>query len=164
MKSLLFALMTLAFLASPGQAQAPMPPHEFVAKAAISNMFGVEAGTMALQKSASPEIKKFAHLAVNDRTTAGTGLRQILAKRSGISAPEIPDSKHQDILRELGTLQGADFDRAYIKSQQQASEDAVALFSAYAEAGTDQELKTFAAKTLPVMQAQRDLLKAFPGN
>jgi putative membrane protein len=161
LKPLLLGLAALALAALPLRAQT-LPAEQFVAEASVSNMFAIEAGTLALQKSNSPEIKKFAHQTVNDRTTLGTGLRQILAKRSGISAPEMPDDKRQAILRELSNLQGPEFDRAYVLAQQKANEEAEALFSSYAQAGTDEELKTFASKNLPTMQDYAKQAKALP--
>jgi putative membrane protein len=160
-KPLLLGLAALALAALPLRAQTP-PAEQFVAEASVSNMFAIEAGTLALQKSNSPEIKKFAHQAVNDRTTLGTGLRQILAKRSGISAPEMPDAKRQAILRELSNLQGTEFDRAYVLAQRQANEETEAIFAAYAQAGTDEELKAFAGKTLPALQDYTRQAKVLP--
>lgn len=161
LKPFLLGLAALALAAMPLRAQTP-PVEQFIAEASVSNMFAIEAGTLALQKSNSPEIKKFAHQAVNDRATLGTGLRQILAKRSGISAPEMPDAKHQAILRELSNLQGAEFDRAYVLTQQKANQEAEALFTAYAQAGTDEELKAFAGKNLLTLQDYARQAKALP--
>lgn len=162
MRAVLLALVALAFCVSRAPAQEPLQPDEFVKKAAISNMMAVELGTLALQKSSSPEIKAFAHQAVNDRTTAGTGLRQIVAKRSGIALPERPDHAHQDILRQLGDKQGPEFDRAYVAAQKQAQDEAMALFSGYAQTGSDTELKSFASKTLPLLQTQGELTRKLP--
>lgn len=162
MRAFLLALVTAVALAASSQAQAPLPPEEFINKAAISNMFGVELGTLALQKSSSPEIKSFAHQAVNDRTTASTGLRQIVAKRTGISLPEAPDAEHRGILRALGDKQGDEFDRAYVAAQMKAQEEVMALFTAYAQDGTDAELKSFATKTLPTLKAQTELARNLP--
>lgn len=161
LKPFLLGLVALAFAAMPLRAQAP-EAEQFIAEASVSNMFAIEASTLALQKSDSPEIKKFAHQAVNDRSTLGTGLRQIVAKRSGISAPEMPDAKRQAILRELGNLQGPEFDRAYVVAQQKANEETEALFAAYAQSGTDAELKTFAGKALPVLQDYTRQAKVLP--
>ena len=163
MRAVLLALVALAFCASHAPAQEPLQADEFVKKAAISNMMAVELGTLALQKSSSPEIKAFAHQAVNDRTTAGTGLRQIVAKRSGIALPERPDQAHQDILRELGNKKGAEFDRAYVTAQKRAQDEAMALFSSYAQTGADAELRTFASKTMPLLQTQGELARKLPG-
>lgn len=161
LKPLLFGLAALVLAVLPVRAQTPAP-EQFIAEASISNMFAIEAGTMALQKSNSPEIKKFAHQSVSDRTTLGTGLRQIVAKRTGISAPEMPDDKRRAILRQLGDLQGAEFDRAYAQAQQKANEEAEALFAAYAQSGSDEELKSFASKNLPTLQDYARQAKALP--
>lgn len=162
MKLLLPISLVLGLTAAAALAQTALPPQEFVTQATVSNMFGVESATLALHKSASPEIKTFAHRMVNDRTTAGSSLRQITARRSDISLPERPDAKHLDLLRELAEMQGASFDQAYVKTQRQAHDEAVALLSSYAANGTDPELKAFAAKTLPKLQELSKQAKELP--
>ncbi|WP_181832682.1 DUF4142 domain-containing protein [Bosea caraganae] len=161
LKPFLLGLAVLALAALPLRAQTPQA-EQFIAEASVSNMFAVEAGTLALQKSNSTEIKTFAHQAVNDRTTLGTGLRQILAKRSGISAPDMPDEKRLAVLRDLGNLQGAEFDRAYVLAQQKANEETEAMFAAYAQSGSDEELKSFASKALPMLQDYAKQAKKLP--
>lgn len=161
LKPFLLGLAALALAALPLRAQVPAP-EQFITEASVSNMFAIEASTLALQKSDSAEIKKFAHQAVNDRSTLGTGLRQIVAKRTGISAPEMPDGKRLAILRELSNLQGPDFDRAFVLAQQKANEEAESLFAAYAQAGTDDELKSFASKNLSTLQDYTRQAKALP--
>ncbi len=39
----------------------------------------------------------------------------------------------------------------------------MALFSSYAQAGSDAELKGFAGKTLPILQTQGELTQKLPG-
>ncbi len=163
LRSILLGMVALALAAMPLRAQAPAADR-FIAEASVSNMFAIEAGTLALQKSSSAEIKKFAHQSVNDRTTLGTGLRQILAKRSGISAPEMLDERRRAVVRELSDLQGAEFDRAYVLAQQKANEETEALFTAYAQNGADEELKSFASKALPTLQDYSRQTKSLPAS
>jgi putative membrane protein len=159
MRILLPIVMAFGLSAALATAQDSLPPQEFATQAALSNMFGVESATLALHKTASPEIKSFAHRLANDHTTAGSGLRQITARRSDIALPERPDSRYLDMLRDLADRQGEDFDRAYVKAQRSVHEEAVMLVSRYAQNGSDPELKAFAAKSLPTLERLNDKAK-----
>ena len=159
----LLPIMTATLLWSlSATAQTAMPPQDFVHKTAASTMFAVESATLALHKTTSPEIKSFAHRLANDRGTTGSSLRQIIAKRSDIALPERPDGHQLDLLRDLAALQGSDFDRAYVSAQRQAQEESLAVIAAYAENGSDPELKAFAEKTLPTLQKLDAEAKALP--
>ncbi len=160
---LLLPIVTAAVLsASAAFAQEPLQPQDFATQAAVANMFGAQSATLALHKTSSPEIKRFAHRLANDHGTAGSGLRQITARRSDIALPERPDARHLDMLRELSSKQGLDFDKAYVAAQRAAQQETVTLVSAYAQNGSDPELKAFAAKTLPTLQELDRKAKALP--
>lgn len=159
----LLPIVTAAVLsASAAFAQEPLRPQDFATQAAIANMFGAQSATLALHKTSSPEIKSFAHRLANDHGTTGSSLRQITARRSDIALPETPDARHLDMLRELSSKQGPDFDKAYVAAQRAAQQETVALVSAYAQSGSDPELKAFAEKTLPTLQELERRAKALP--
>jgi putative membrane protein len=62
------------------------------------------------------------------------------------------DRQHQETAETLAKLQGANFDREFMRHMVTDHEKAVRLFAAQAQDGTDAELKAFAAKTLPTLQ------------
>lgn len=162
MKLLLSIVTTAVLSASTAFAQTSPPPQDFAAQAAVANMFGVESATLALHKTNSPEIKSFAHRLANDHGTTASNLRQITARRSDIALPERPDGRHLDMLRDLSSLQGPDFDKAYVAVQRTAQQESVALVSAYAQGGSDPELKAFAEKALPTLLELDRKAKALP--
>lgn len=162
MRMLLPIIMACGLSAAAALAQQPLPPQDFAARAAVTHMFGLESATLALHKTSSPEIKSFAHKLANEHGTTASTLRQVAARRSDIALPERPDSRHLDLLRDLAGKQGPDFDRAYVQAQQEAHGEAAALLAAYAENGTDPELKAFAAKALPTLQELDRQAKALP--
>lgn len=139
-------------LSSASVAQDGLDPQSFVARASVSTMVGVESATLALHKTTSPAIKDFAHRLANDLGTTSSGLRQITAKRSDIAIPERPDAGHLDLMRDLNEKQGAEFDRAYIAAQRKMQLENADLLAAYAEKGSDADLRAFAAKALPTAQ------------
>lgn len=162
MRKLLPVVMALGLSTAAAFSQEPLPPQAFATQAAVVTMFGIESATLALHKTASPEIKSFAHRLANEHGTTGSSLRQITARRSDIALPERPDARHLDLLRELADKQGEDFDRAYVKVQQAAHGEAAAMLANYAENGSDPELKAFAAKALPTVQELDRRAKELP--
>lgn len=162
MRQLLPIVMAAVLGAVSAFAQEPLRPQDFATQAAIANMFGAQSATLALHKTSSPEIKSFAHRLANDHGTTGSSLRQITARRSDIALPETPDARHLDMLRELSSKQGPDFDKAYVAAQRAAQQETVALVSAYAQSGSDPELKAFAEKTLPTLQELERRARALP--
>ncbi len=153
-RALAQALCALAFLSSVtvSPAQTPIPAQDFVQRTAIANMFGVESATLALRKTSSPAIKAFGHRLADDHAVAMSSLRRIVAKRSDIALPNRPDAPHLALLSALADKRGSDFDKAYIEAQRSTYRDTAELMERYASEGTDAELKSFAAQSLPVFR------------
>lgn len=96
---------------------------KFVEKAAISNMAEIQLGQLAQQKAQNPEVKQFAQMMVDEHTKAQTELQQA-ASAAGVAVPSSLDEKHQKINDKLSNLNGADFDRQYVKVMVDAHNDA----------------------------------------
>ncbi|KPF72650.1 hypothetical protein IP69_01820 [Bosea sp. AAP35] len=147
---------------APAVAQTAMPAQDFAARAAVASMVGIESATLALHKTGSPEIKSFAHRLANVHGVAGSGLRQILARRSDIALPQRPEGRHLDQLRDLAAMQGPEFERAYVAAQRAAQAETLALVTTYKDSGTDPELRAFAEETLPTLQELNEKAQALP--
>ncbi|MCU4181965.1 DUF4142 domain-containing protein [Bosea sp. BH3] len=143
-------------------AQTPIPAQDFVQRTAVVSMFGVEAATLAIHKSNSPEIKGFAHRLADEHAVATSSLRRIVATRSDIALPDRPDGRHLALLSALSNKQGEDFDKAYIEAQREAYREATSLMERYAGEGTDAELKVFAERSLPVFRELDRKAQALP--
>jgi len=76
-----------------------------------------------------------------------------------ISVPASLDSKHQSRVDKLSKLSGGEFDRAYIKDQLKDQQQDVRDFQQAAEYGSNPAVKTFASKTLPMLQEHLSLVK-----
>ena len=59
---------------------------------------------------------------------------------------------YKSTIKHLQGLKGPDFDQAYMKDMVRDHKEAVKLFQKEAESGEDNDLKTFASKTLPTLQ------------
>ena len=124
---------------------------QFVHKAASSGKAEVQLGKMAKEQAASPDVQQFGQRMVTDHTKANEELMAI-AQDKNIDVPTKMDTKHQQTAEALAKLNGASFDRAYMRHMVEDHEKAVQLFSKEAQQGKDADLKAFAAKTLPILQ------------
>jgi uncharacterized protein (DUF305 family) len=62
------------------------------------------------------------------------------------------NSAHKSSVNKLTKLSGAEFDREYVKAMVEDHEKDVKAFELQSQGGADEEVKNFAAKTLPVLQ------------
>ena len=88
---------------------------DFVKDLTIANMAEIELGRMAAERAANAEVKRFGQMMVDDHTVAGNKLKPIATEHS-IPMPTELDDKHRDLRERLSKLQGAEFDREYIKA------------------------------------------------
>jgi predicted outer membrane protein len=96
--------------------------------------------------------------AVGGTTAAATG-----GGAPAYAAGPTLDARHADMLNRLVAARGAQFDRLYGQMQVAAHREAVGLFSVYAQAGTDPNLRVFAQQTLPHLQNHLALARSLPG-
>ncbi len=95
---------------------------KFVEKAAMSNMAEIELGQLAQSRAQDPEVKQFAQMMIDTHTRAQTELQQA-ASSSGITVPSSLDEKHQKAQQKLSNLNGAEFDREYMKLMVKSHKD-----------------------------------------
>ncbi len=124
---------------------------EFVSKAGMGGMAEVQIGNLALQNAASAEVKAFAQRMVDDHSKANAELQQ-LATTKGLALPTELSGEPKQMLDHLGSLHGADFDKAYMKDMVDDHEKDVAEFDKASTSATDNDLKAWAGKTLPTLK------------
>ena len=167
MKKLLIAVLAPALLATPAtlaQAQKEKAPAaekstqtdskaaEFIKKAAMGDMFEIQSGQLALQKSTDAKVKGFAEGLVNDHKASSDKLKSTVQAAQLPPPPTELDDKHKKMLDKLQSASGREFDRAFLDMQVKAHKEAVELFWTYAREGDNPELKTFAQRTLPTLE------------
>jgi putative membrane protein len=136
---------------------------DFVQKAAMSDMYEVEAGKIASQKGQTAPVKGFGEMMVDAHSKTTEELKGIVAsEKIKVDLPETLDAKHQKLINDLNAASTADFDKTYAKQQVDGHQDAVNLFDSYAKKGDNAALKAFAQKTLPVIQQHLDEAKKLP--
>ena len=131
----------------------------FITQAAEDGHAEVALGRLAQQNGANKAVKDFAQRMITDHGNANQELAGI-AMKLGVTPPKQPGSKHKPDMKKFSSLKGADFDREYAEHMVMDHEKAVALFEKEARNGEAAELKTFASKTLPVLQEHLKMAQA----
>ncbi len=131
---------------------------DFVEAATEAGIAEVVTGKLAQEKSQNAEIKGFADMMVTDHTKANQELADI-ARKLDISVPDeaaLTDKVKKVILE----WRDESFDKSYVNNQVDAHEKAVELYKKEAASSDKAELKAFAAKTLPTLEAHLQKAKA----
>jgi putative membrane protein len=137
-------------------------PQQFADMAASSNMFEIESSQVALEKTDNEDVRSFAQHMIDDHSKAGEDIIAA-AQSDGITPATTLLPQHQQQLDQLTSLDGDEFDAAYLAAQAAAHDEAVALFEGFANSGEDSALKAFAANTLPTLVQHRDAVGALAG-
>ena len=120
----------------------------FVTAAAISDMYEVTAGKIAVQRAQSPEVKEFAEKMIKAHTMTTDKLKGIIASNKiAVAPPMHVDDRRQGMLDDLRGAKAADFDHRYITQQVAAHKEANILMRGYAKDGDNAAIKDFAANT-----------------
>jgi putative membrane protein len=131
---------------------------KFMKEAAVGGMTEVKLGQLAEQKASSEAVKQFGKRMATDHGKANDELKQ-LASQKGVALPMDLDRSHQGLYDKLAKLNGADFDRAYMKEMVKDHDKDVKAFRKEADSGKDLDLKSWASKTLPTLQEHQQQAK-----
>jgi putative membrane protein len=141
---------------------APTTP-DFVQKAAMSDMYEVQAGKLAADKGQSDSLKQFGQQMVDAHTKTTEELTGIVkSKNIKVDLPTKFDAQHQKLIDDLNNASAQDFDKTYAKQQVDAHQEAVDFFKKYASSGDDADVKQFAEKTLTTIEHHLDEAKKLP--
>lgn len=149
---------------APDAAAAPDPttPEGFVATAASSDMYEIEAGRLAQEMGTSQEIKDFGAMMVEDHTTSSNNLKAAATEAGGLTVPTAMLPRHQQQLDALRSA-GANFDSLYAQQQVAAHEEALNLLQTQAQSGTAEPLAAFATETAPVVEGHLEHIRELAG-
>ena len=129
-----------------------------VTNAAISDMYELEAAKIAMAKSKSPAIKKFAQQMMTDHTASSTKLKGLLpSSGANVALPTAMDERRKGMIDNLNAANAADFDKVYMDQQSNAHREASELFHTYADRGDNAALKGFAAELAPKIDMHKQM-------
>ncbi len=125
----------------------------FVALAAGSGMYEVEASRVALSRAADPQVRAYAQMLVDHHTQNNNELVAIVTAKGQRIGPALPPELQQKV-NKLSGLSGAEFDREYIRTTGvQDHRAAIAAFEEGRRTVTDRDLQAYIAKTMPVLRS-----------
>ncbi len=128
---------------------------KFVKMAAMSGQNEVKVSTLAVGKAESAEVKTIAEMMVKDHTAVNEELAGF-AKTKGVEISAAGDSNTPDVIAKLEKESGKDFDKAYLKQLKDDHQKSVDKFEDASKNANDGDLKAWAGKTLPKLQAHLD--------
>jgi len=132
----------------------------FVPAAAISDMYEIESSKLALEKSQSADVKKFAQQMITAHQGTTAKLKATLKSANvAVTPPAALDSRREGMIENLKAASATDFDKTYLDQQTNAHREAVTLFKSYADDGDNPQLKELATATAPVIQSHLDMVQ-----
>ncbi len=132
----------------------------FVEGAATGDMYEIAASKIAVMRSMSDDVKKFAQQMINDHTQTTNQLKAALEHaKLNVEPPTMLDSRHQGLIDDLKGVKDQDFDARFISQQESAHNEALILVRGYAKDGDNIDLKMFAQATQPKIEMHLDMIK-----
>jgi putative membrane protein len=134
-----------------------MDDQAFVAAAAGTDAFELQAAQVAVGRSNNRSVRDFAFMMIRDHKHSSNELAKAVAeaeKPVALSATMPPP--RQQALSDLAAAGPADFDRTYLRTQVEAHEDALKVLQTYSEIGQTTSLKAFASNTVGAVQHHHD--------
>lgn len=144
---LLIALSTASCFATDAPSSDTISPIDFVNGALISGVAQIESAKIALRQSSSTEIKDFAQLIIDQRSTANSDLTTIAKKKHMhvMSGNELLGKASALILKPNNH---ENYDVTYVQNQIKARQDEIELFNKGA-LSKDPEIAGFATENIP---------------
>ncbi|WP_084708610.1 DUF4142 domain-containing protein [Hymenobacter norwichensis] len=124
----------------------------FLLTAGSSNLLEIQTAQLALQKSTSPEVKKFAQMMLDHHTKTTQELKGVAAPLN-VALPEVMMPIHQAIADKVKATEGKKFDETYMDAMETAHQMDVAMFETKSRTATDPTVKAFATKALPMLKS-----------
>jgi putative membrane protein len=146
-------LSAAVLLSNPGSAAQAPTAENFAKTVAMSDMFEIQSGQLAADKSENDDVQSFGKQMADDHTETSEDLKELIEDEEiKVELPSKLDDEHQTKLDKLKGLSGTRFDKEYVQIQIDAHQKAVALFESYAAAGDNDDLKKWAGDTVPALK------------
>ena len=148
--------LSIGSVSAADEAASKHPDGKFLRHAAQGGMTEVTLGQMAADKAQSEAVRNFGQRMVTEHGKANQEL-QSLATAEGVTLPTEMNSEGKALQKKLSTLSGAEFDQQYMKEMVKDHKKDVSSFKKQAEQAKDEDVKNWAAKTLPTLQEHYSL-------
>jgi putative membrane protein len=141
------ALALGSFTAS---AQQP-DPAKFLTDAMRTDVAEIKLGDLAQQRGHGKEVRDFGQTLNRDHTKSLQKASE-LAKSQGVAVPTEATAQAQKQYEALSKLSGEEFDSTFASQMARGHQEAIAKFSAQAQAGGGSDVAKFAKDTLPTLR------------
>jgi putative membrane protein len=135
---------------------------KFAVAAANGGMAEVELGDLARNKGASPAVREFGAMMIQDHSKANQELKDLAASKH-IALPGYLNDEEKKLKDELSAKSGVEFDKAYVKAMVEDHEKDVKEFEQAAKKVKYPEMSAFIEKTLPVLKMHLSEIKKIQG-
>lgn len=135
----------------------------FVANAAISDRYEVEAARLAMERTRSDTLRGFARQMIEAHTASSHQLASALRmKETGEvePPPEGLDERREGLLRHLREAGDEDFDARYLDQQIAAHQEAAALLKTYGASDGVPQLRSWAVAGLPAVERHLEMARS----
>ena len=138
----------------------------FVDNASQSDMYETEAAKIALERSHASAIKAFARHMIADHAKSTTELKALVSggKAGDAQLATALDNRRQGLIDNLKSASADDFDGRYLDQQAASHREAEILMKGYSTAGSNADLKAFAAKMSPIVASHTKMAEALDRN
>jgi putative membrane protein len=152
----------------PNASGASLVGQDMVDKAFVISTFqrgllSIQLGQIAMTKSSDAQIKKIAHMIVNDRTRLNAAFSNV-AQAMEILLPDSPTKKQTEQITRLQALDEPTFDKEFMKVILDAQKDTDEAFQREADHAADADLKSMATQVSPVLHRHREYLENLAQN
>lgn len=125
--------------------------YKFVTEATQGALMEIHLGDTARKNGLSQVVKDFGERMFTDHSRANEQLKAVVQSK-GATLPLDVNDKTNEAMKDLHNKTGADFDKAYAKHMVKDHEKDVKLYQKASENLDDPQLKSFAAKQVPILQ------------
>jgi putative membrane protein len=140
---LVLSLLVLLFAGFATPTIAASDDQEFATEAAQGGLAEVQLGQLAQEKAASQ--------------------LQQLAKQKGLDLPAQANENQRSEKQKLEDLSGAEFDRQFIQGEIKDHQKDIAMYQQETRSGKNGTLKSFAEKSLPILQKHLQIAQSLAG-
>ncbi|NBC88791.1 MAG: DUF4142 domain-containing protein [Alphaproteobacteria bacterium] len=135
---------------------------EFVQSAAICNVYEIESGRIALDRTRNPKVREAAQAMIDDYTDNSARLETAVRQSPKVDTSHIPpglDRRRETVLDHLREAPEDEFNRTYLAQQVMAHAEAASLMHMYRDEGDCLVLRSFAAEASPVIERHLEHVK-----
>jgi len=136
----------------------------FVQNAAIGDLYEIASSELALERTASPEVRAWAKQMIDDHMTSAHQLSAALEMNETRGVAPIPtelDTRRRKMYEHLESAPPEKFDATYLDQQLLAHEETFTLLRTYAKEGDNPQLRSFALGAAPVVARHLSHVKAY---